>query len=49
MSFRFRQADVIKVAKAAVNAWSRMAISEADSGEGLGVVAALLLLGRHEP
>jgi N-6 DNA Methylase len=44
----FLQAEVIKVANAAANAWSRMAISDADSSAGMGVVAALLLLSQQK-
>lgn len=44
----FLQADVIKVAKAAAKAWSLMAISDADSSAGMGVVAALLLWSQQE-
>src|ERR1044072_9131248 len=44
----FRQAEVIKVAKAAAKAWSLMAIADADGSAGMGVVAALLLLSQQK-
>jgi N-6 DNA Methylase len=45
----FVQPAVIKVAKAVARAESHTGMSEADSTVRLGVVAALLLLGHHEP
>jgi N-6 DNA Methylase len=45
----FVQPAVIKVAKAVASAESNTGMSETDSTVRLGVVAALLLLGHHEP
>lgn len=43
------QSRVIEVAEAAANAWLRETWSDAEDAVGLGVVAALSLLGRRDP
>jgi hypothetical protein len=45
----FVQPAAIRVAKAVADAESHTGMSEADSTVRLGVIAALLLLGQHEP